>query len=101
MNRRGFLRGALALVAAPAVVRASSIMRVAVPAGFQEAAGGFIVPVEFERQIRDALALNLSNALDRMIVQGQAWKLDPPATVMLGCIRNVVATRFADASLQV
>lgn len=42
MNRRGFLGSMLALCAAPAIVRASSLMKIA--PGFEELESGIVVP---------------------------------------------------------
>lgn len=55
ISRRGFLLGLGAAVAAPAIVRASSIMRVAVPKGFVDRAGGFLVPEEIHRELVEAV----------------------------------------------
>lgn len=44
MKRRGFLEAMLAAAAAPAIVKASSLMPVRAPARWAISAGGFLVP---------------------------------------------------------
>lgn len=56
LSRRGFLTGMLALGAAPAIVRAASLMRTVTPAGLIVASGD-VLTLELLRQTRDRMKL--------------------------------------------
>jgi len=65
MNRRGFLTGMLALAAAPAIVKASSLMKIAAPAGYRFE-GAILVDDPWSHKTPDEILRDVNDIMVRV-----------------------------------